>query len=414
MTKVKILIEGYAREEKDYVAASSTSVLIKDGKLNIIVDPGMNRKFLMNALKKENLMPKDINYVILSHYHLDHSLLTGIFENAKVLYADDIYGFEDKIALAIENSSLLNNLWPDSNTSTESASVQSVYDAVTLAGFDATSSASLSQNIGDLALTAEDVVLTSTASYVNKYFQVNGNAYIAGKLGIEEGIVIGDGMQLAYGIVNVLPNANNPKPTLHLQPSGGAMSLLAGLMTLDDVGQVNINGDLNVAGKLAVNDSLLTNLLKPVDYTRPIQIQLAEAATVSGRPFTQESRFEFVNQDGAPVATVSAHGKASFAGGIDVGSEDLTATTSSNVVSDQPSGKATIKAFTRDVIISSPLITDKSLIYVTPIGSTGNQVMYVKTQVAENPGTITTEGQFTVGFDYSLTQDASFNWWIVN
>ena len=330
------------------------------------------------------------------------------------LYADDIYGFEDKIAQAIENSSLLNNLWPEETEASSSASVQSVYEAVNLAGFNATSSSQLAENIEDFDLTSEDIVLTSAASYVNQYFQVNGNAYIAGKLGVDEGIVIGDGMQLAYGIVNVLPNANNPRPTLHLQPSGGAMSLLAGLMTLDDLGQVDINGDLNVAGKLAVNDSLLTNLLKPVDYSRPIQIQLAQAATVSGRPITNESRFEFINQAGMPVATVSAHGKASFSGGIDVGSQDLTATTSSEVVTDQPSGKASIKAFTKDVIISSPLITNKSLIYVTPIGSTGNQVMYVKTQVAENPDTITAEGRFTVGFDYSLTQDASFNWWIVN
>ena len=98
MAELKVLIEGYAKEGEDYESASSTTVLIKDGKLNIIVDPGMNRKFLMNALKKENLMPKDIDYVILSHYHLDHSLLTGIFENAKIIYANDIYSFEGKIS----------------------------------------------------------------------------------------------------------------------------------------------------------------------------------------------------------------------------------------------------------------------------------------------------------------------------
>ena len=98
MAELKVLIEGYAKEEEDCESASSTTVLIKDGKLNIIVDPGMNRKFLMNALKKENLMPKDINYVILSHYHLDHSLLTGIFENAKIIYANDVYSFDGKIS----------------------------------------------------------------------------------------------------------------------------------------------------------------------------------------------------------------------------------------------------------------------------------------------------------------------------
>ena len=101
--KVKILIEGYLKEEEDYESVSSTTVLIRDGKLKIIVDPGMNRKLLIESLKKEKLKLEDINYVILSHYHLDHSLLTGIFVNANVLYAGDIYSFDGRIKERKEN-----------------------------------------------------------------------------------------------------------------------------------------------------------------------------------------------------------------------------------------------------------------------------------------------------------------------
>jgi len=97
MAEVKVLIKGYAREEGDSEFASSTTSLIKESGLNIIVDPGMNRKLLLEALKKENLSQKDINYVILTHYHLDHSLLAGIFENAKVMDNEDIYSFDGKI-----------------------------------------------------------------------------------------------------------------------------------------------------------------------------------------------------------------------------------------------------------------------------------------------------------------------------
>ena len=97
MAEVKVLIEGYAKEGEKYEHTSSTTVLIKDKKLNIVIDPGMNRKQLLESLKKEGLSPKDIDYVILSHYHLDHSLLTGIFENAKVVYSNEIYSFEGKI-----------------------------------------------------------------------------------------------------------------------------------------------------------------------------------------------------------------------------------------------------------------------------------------------------------------------------
>ncbi|MCX6742515.1 MAG: MBL fold metallo-hydrolase [Candidatus Pacearchaeota archaeon] len=101
MAEIKILIQGYARpgegEQEGVELASSTTTLIKEGKLNIIVDPGMNRKILLEALKKEKLSPEKINYVVLTHYHLDHSLLTGIFENAVVIDNTTTYTFKGEI-----------------------------------------------------------------------------------------------------------------------------------------------------------------------------------------------------------------------------------------------------------------------------------------------------------------------------
>ena len=97
MAEIKILIRGYARKENDNEFASSTTTLIQESGLNIIVDPGMNRKLLLDVLKKEGLSTFDINYVILTHYHLDHSLLAGIFENAKILDNGEIYSWDGKI-----------------------------------------------------------------------------------------------------------------------------------------------------------------------------------------------------------------------------------------------------------------------------------------------------------------------------
>lgn len=97
MAEVKVLIKGYVREEGDSEFATCTSTLIKEGNLNIIVDPGMNRKMLVEALEKENLSPKDINYIVLTHTHPDHMLLTGIFENAEVLDDSSIYSFNGEI-----------------------------------------------------------------------------------------------------------------------------------------------------------------------------------------------------------------------------------------------------------------------------------------------------------------------------
>jgi glyoxylase-like metal-dependent hydrolase (beta-lactamase superfamily II) len=83
MNKVKVLIEGYAKVNKDGTwDATSSATLIDIGKLKIIVDPGCNRKLLLEALAKENLKTRDIDYVFVTHYHPDHCLLMGIFENA--------------------------------------------------------------------------------------------------------------------------------------------------------------------------------------------------------------------------------------------------------------------------------------------------------------------------------------------
>ncbi|MDD4290111.1 MAG: MBL fold metallo-hydrolase [Patescibacteria group bacterium] len=97
MAKLKILIQGYAKEIDGKEFASSSTVLINENNLNIVVDPGINRKELLKSLEKENLKVSDINFVILTHMHNDHSLLSGIFENAKILDNSDIISFDSNM-----------------------------------------------------------------------------------------------------------------------------------------------------------------------------------------------------------------------------------------------------------------------------------------------------------------------------
>lgn len=92
MTQVKILVKGYA--DKKTGKASSSCVLIQENGINIIVDPGMDRKRLLAGLKKESLKPSDINYVIISHTHIDHCGLMAIFENAKIIDTEAVYSFD--------------------------------------------------------------------------------------------------------------------------------------------------------------------------------------------------------------------------------------------------------------------------------------------------------------------------------
>lgn len=97
MSIVKVLVKGYVRKEGNNIMASSTTTLIQENGLNIIVDPGMNRMLLLESLEEEGLVPSDIDFIVLTHYHLDHSLLAGIFDNAKILDNGEIYAWDSVI-----------------------------------------------------------------------------------------------------------------------------------------------------------------------------------------------------------------------------------------------------------------------------------------------------------------------------
>lgn len=98
MSEIKILIEGYARQIENGWLASSTVTLVKSNGKNIIVDPGCNREKLLAALDEENLKVDDIDFVFLTHNHLDHTLLAGIFPNAVVLTTEEMYKRDNQIS----------------------------------------------------------------------------------------------------------------------------------------------------------------------------------------------------------------------------------------------------------------------------------------------------------------------------
>lgn len=108
MSTIKILVRGYAKEKKGVEFASSTVTLIQEKNvnphtkdfgagINIVVDPGMDRQSLLKGLKRAKLSPEKIHYIILTHYHLDHALLTAIFQKAQVWDDSNVYSWDGKI-----------------------------------------------------------------------------------------------------------------------------------------------------------------------------------------------------------------------------------------------------------------------------------------------------------------------------
>jgi glyoxylase-like metal-dependent hydrolase (beta-lactamase superfamily II) len=99
MAEVRILVKGYtsadSAEDSDEEKTQCTITLVKDKDIVMVVDPGTlkDRQILIDALKKEGLGIEDVNYVCVTHSHMDHYRNIGMFPNAKAL---DFFGVWDK------------------------------------------------------------------------------------------------------------------------------------------------------------------------------------------------------------------------------------------------------------------------------------------------------------------------------
>lgn len=97
--EVKILMPGFI--SADSIAETGegktqpTVTLIKDGDIVAVADPGVmeNQQVLVDALVQENISLKDVNFVFLTHSHLDHYRNAGMFPDAKIV---EYFGVWDK------------------------------------------------------------------------------------------------------------------------------------------------------------------------------------------------------------------------------------------------------------------------------------------------------------------------------
>jgi glyoxylase-like metal-dependent hydrolase (beta-lactamase superfamily II) len=100
--EVKILVEGCTNadsvEETGEEKTRPTITLVRDKNLVMVVDPGVleNQKVLVDALAKENLAVKDVNFVFITHSHIDHYRNAGMFPDAKII---EYFGIWEKLTV---------------------------------------------------------------------------------------------------------------------------------------------------------------------------------------------------------------------------------------------------------------------------------------------------------------------------
>ncbi len=85
MDSVKILVNGYARKlPGGRWDATSTTVLVRSDGKKVLIDPGQNAMELQAALARENLKPEDIDIIVNSHSHIDHTRNSRLFDKNKI------------------------------------------------------------------------------------------------------------------------------------------------------------------------------------------------------------------------------------------------------------------------------------------------------------------------------------------
>ncbi|KKQ69771.1 MAG: Cell wall surface anchor family protein, partial [Candidatus Shapirobacteria bacterium GW2011_GWE2_38_30] len=190
---------------------------------------------------------------------------------------------------------------------------------------------------------------------------------------------------------------------LYIQPSGlGSVHILNDILVVSESGDVVITGNLSIDGKLAANEATISGDLFANVIT-------ATDASISGTLTANNVESNTLLSDRINIATDSTTiiAEGGFA---------QLATSSAKLATNATAGTATLPAGKTEIVIYNDKITSSSMVYLTPAGSTQNQVIYLKDKyISPTPApTATPESYFVIALDHPLTAPLDINWWIIN
>jgi hypothetical protein len=164
----------------------------------------------------------------------------------------------------------------------------------------------------------------------------------------------------------------------------GGLSMMGGLIYIDTEGNIKAQGDLSVAGKLAVN------IISPLP-TSDLTINNASGSSVMS-----------INQTGDIVASGSGtFTKLNFSL-----IQPALAVSDTEIIASSSAGIAEIAPYQSEVTIDNALVTGKSVIYITPTGTPSAQTPFLIRQAPQE--------SFTVGVQSPTNHSINFNWLIIN
>lgn len=268
---------------------------------------------------------------------------------------------------------------------------------------------------------AESWSISSATGSANLTDVITSNLYVTNNaainmLSITESFAIGADfiIQASLGGEGILPatSINTLSAPLQIQSLALApIELMAGLIRIDTQGNVQITGNLYIAGRIEAEGLTLRQ-------SESEELTASESARL----------LAFQDKEGRDVALIDASGSARFVNVetnklIIAGSESKTTSNilGTTIQTNATAGTATLPAGETAITIKNPNVTDATLIYVTPLSSTQNKVLYIK---SKESCVETVNGElfeiedcapnFVVGFNQGVLSDVKFNWWMVD
>jgi len=243
---------------------------------------------------------------------------------------------------------------------------------------------------GNLSLT--DNLVVGAQLYVGGDTHL-GNAFISGSLNVADVTIHG----------NFIETTNT---ALYIQPEKkGTIHFLGDTLIIADTGEVTINGNLTLNGHLTAQSATVSGLARLNEVSAGsliTKLLVADDATISGTLATNDLLANKIS-----IATDSA---TIIASGIGSSEASASATISTNATA----GTATLPAGATELVVQNNRLTDNSMVYLTPVGSTNNQVIYLKNKFTTPTPSPSTPNTFTVAIDQALSTDVKVNWWIIN
>lgn len=210
---------------------------------------------------------------------------------------------------------------------------------------------------------------------------------------------IGSSFILTNNAINVLNG------DLELQPlRQGGIAIAGRQIYIDSNGNVTFNGNATVNGTLAAN------IISPIP-NHDLVINLASNQELNSSEI-HHSSFIIHNSSSSAVFAVNQLGDIMSSGAATINKLNLInpqpalALSDNEMLATGSAGIATISAHQTQVTIDNPLVTEKSLIYISPVGNSSFQTPFLLKQVPNE--------SFTVGIQQPSFTQTMFNWLIVN